>query len=590
MYLNLRNTFTDLGASKPRRALSAKNSRIVKRANLFGRNEDGSLILFSLFIFVIMLIVGGLAVDVIRLETQRTRMQYTLDRAVLAAASLDQDLNPEEVVRDYFDKAGLGGYDLDIQHETVVSGGFRNYRKVSVATSLEIDTTFMGLIGIDHLSSPAVGSAEEGITDVEISLVVDVSGSMGGTSSSGNTKLYELQQAAKEFGYAMLCNPTDPQRLQECTVEDGRVSLTIVPYAEQVDVGPDLAEQYGVFQDHGYSRCVDFESEDFESTSVSLAGDLVQSAHFDRYSNSSTTPRSFYCDPIGRGREIQPLLHDYNDVDDFVSQLTRGGSTSIDQGMKWGVALLDPAARPAIQAITEKDDPVIHPDYAERPLDFGDGINTRDSSKVIVLMTDGKHEGRAVMDLSKRRGPSPVFLELISGNNNPFVYYEQYDEYYDVEEGAWVNAPGTYEISGYEEVCSWYKHKSRWYERCVDEPTYTYVEADVNNEDDVKQLTWPELYALKSIRWINQFSALNDPLNYTVNPTTQDTNLFNSCEAAKRKKILIFTLGFEVEEQYLSVMRNCASTENHFFDVDGTNISEAFAAIASQINQLRLTQ
>jgi hypothetical protein len=37
----------------------------------------------------------------------RTSLQNTLDRATLAAASLSQQLDAEDVVTDYFDKAGL---------------------------------------------------------------------------------------------------------------------------------------------------------------------------------------------------------------------------------------------------------------------------------------------------------------------------------------------------------------------------------------------------------------------------------------------------------------------------------------------------
>ncbi len=37
-------------------------------------------------------------------------------------------------------------------------------------------------------------------------------------------------------------------------------------------------------------------------------------------------------------------------------------------------------------------------------------------------------------------------------------------------------------------------------------------------------------------------------------------------------------------------MQNCASTDGHFFDVEGTEISEAFQSIANQITLLRLVQ
>ena len=72
-----------------------------------GRDESGSIIVFSLFVMVIMLMVGGLGVDIMRTEARRAELQATLDRAVLAAADLQQTRDPETVVRDYVAKAGM---------------------------------------------------------------------------------------------------------------------------------------------------------------------------------------------------------------------------------------------------------------------------------------------------------------------------------------------------------------------------------------------------------------------------------------------------------------------------------------------------
>ncbi|MCC5973288.1 MAG: Tad domain-containing protein [Rubellimicrobium sp.] len=68
----------------------------------FARDEAGSMTVFSMFVFLIILIVGGLAVDVMRYEHRRVHLQNTADRAVLAAGSLRQPNDPEEVVREYF--------------------------------------------------------------------------------------------------------------------------------------------------------------------------------------------------------------------------------------------------------------------------------------------------------------------------------------------------------------------------------------------------------------------------------------------------------------------------------------------------------
>jgi Flp pilus assembly protein TadG len=73
----------------------------------FRNDEDGAMIVFGLIFFVLMLMIGGLAVDFMRFEYTRTRLQNTLDRATLAAASLDQQLDPTLVVKDYLLKANM---------------------------------------------------------------------------------------------------------------------------------------------------------------------------------------------------------------------------------------------------------------------------------------------------------------------------------------------------------------------------------------------------------------------------------------------------------------------------------------------------
>lgn len=84
----------------------------------FSRNEDGSLLIFGLFMFVIMLIVAGVSLDVMRFEERRTTLQATTDRAVLAAADLRQTLPAKDVVKDYFKKAGLTLSDSQITSST----------------------------------------------------------------------------------------------------------------------------------------------------------------------------------------------------------------------------------------------------------------------------------------------------------------------------------------------------------------------------------------------------------------------------------------------------------------------------------------
>ena len=57
--------------------------------------------------------------------------------------------------------------------------GILNYRRVDATANARVDTLFMNMLGVEYMNAYAASSAEEGTSDIEISLVVDVSGSMG---------------------------------------------------------------------------------------------------------------------------------------------------------------------------------------------------------------------------------------------------------------------------------------------------------------------------------------------------------------------------------------------------------------------------
>ena len=98
----------------------------------FWAAQDGSLTILALCLFLLMVMMGGLAVDLMRYEQTRTTLQNTLDRATLASASLTQTLDPAEVVADYFTKAGMDKY---LKGVTVSEGV--NFRNVTADAAAE---------------------------------------------------------------------------------------------------------------------------------------------------------------------------------------------------------------------------------------------------------------------------------------------------------------------------------------------------------------------------------------------------------------------------------------------------------------------
>jgi Flp pilus assembly protein TadG len=152
---------------------AATKRPLVRRMVSFARDESGVMAVQVLFFFFMMLLVGGVAVDLMRFEAKRVEVQQTMDRATLAAASLENILVPEDVVNSYFDTAGLAAELKDI---TVVDT--ENGRRVRALATVNSDNYFMSMMNVPYLEADSRSQAEQIINDIEIMLVLDVSGSM----------------------------------------------------------------------------------------------------------------------------------------------------------------------------------------------------------------------------------------------------------------------------------------------------------------------------------------------------------------------------------------------------------------------------
>ena len=253
---------------------------------VFAGDESGGAIVLGLVFFTLMIMMGGLAVDLMRFEHTRTTLQQTTDRAVLAAAAMSQQLDPEAVVQDYFLKAGLADH---LKSVDVVENF--NSKSVEITASSVVDPFFMQMLGINELEAPAASRAEERITDVEISLVLDISGSM-----DSSNRLINLKPAASEFVDTIFAG-----------AEPGRTTISIIPYSGHVNLGSTLASVFPYTPIQADSYCMDLPSSTFSSTTVSLSTPLIQASHFDPFASSGTrTPSLFFCPPLA-ANTVLPL-------------------------------------------------------------------------------------------------------------------------------------------------------------------------------------------------------------------------------------------------------------------------------------------
>ena len=471
-------------------------ARIARHLRAFQTREDGTMVIFAVFMLILILLITGMAVDFMRVESTRTRIQGTLDRAVLAAADLGQTLPREEVVQDYMEKAGLGDA---LQGTPTVSEGL-NFREVSAVAEAQVPMMFSGLARIldadakihESMTVPAFSVAEERVSKVEISLVLDISGSM-----ESNSRMTNLHTAATEFVNTVL--------------KDGNedlVSVSLIPYSEHVNAGPDIFDQLNVRKVHNYSHCIEFDNDEFTSTSLSMTERYNQMQYFQwnyngsyRYGNDlseTVCPRWDY-------ERINPWESSRTELVTQINQLRGRAGTSIFLGLKWGAALLDPSTKPILSSLVASNK--VDASFAGRPAAYDDD----ETVKFIILMTDGEN------------------------SNSSRIQSWAYDSNSD--------------------YAHWSRYNFNWY---LD----NYVSS------------WKH----------GQYSYLK------YNRTLGNELMGDICDAAKAQGIVIWTIGFEIPDPLGNqVLSDCATSPSHFFDVDGIEISNAFSAIATQINNLKLT-
>ena len=307
-----------------------KSSTATLTYRRFVKNDDGVMTIFACFMIVIMIMVGGIGVDLMRHEMERTRLQAVADRAVLAAADLDQPLDPEAVVRDYFVKSGMGEYVSNVH----VDEGL-NYRTVTVDATATMNTQFMSSMGVETLTIPATSKAEEKVNKVEISMVLDISGSM-----KYGDKMKNLRDAAGVFIDTVL----KPENAD-------LISVSLVPYSQHVNVGPMIMDELNVYKTHNYSHCLEIPDSEYDSVALDTSRTYDQMQHFqcNTYSNQSGTQRNTRYDtvcPRYSYERIVPISQNAAYLKGQINQYKPRAGTQIFLGMKWAAAMLDPSFRP----------------------------------------------------------------------------------------------------------------------------------------------------------------------------------------------------------------------------------------------------
>ncbi|MEM8632158.1 MAG: Tad domain-containing protein [Pseudomonadota bacterium] len=369
--------------------------RLRKRSKDFAKEEEGSLLVFSVVVFMTFFAAAGMGVDFIRHELYRAELQNSLDRGLLAATAFSQNEDPAKVVEDFIVQSHKwdstnGKPKVTVKRTPADKSWFDEAvaeRTIEATAQVQFNTQFLKLLGISSMGVNVASNATQSRKSVEVAIVLDISLSMDGNDkASGKEKYYGMQTAANNFINDILTPET-----MDAT------AITLVPFAGTVNPGD--------FQQHmnltatslpswvdndlvGFPVCPEFQTSDFDTDAadkISMTDAYTIQPWFKMYNSfpgSTGMVRWGNCPEAAGG--IVAYSNSADDLTGAINSLPMYGGTGIDMAMKWALYALSPNARTTAAKIIK--DKGLEDNFKGWPLNYDDP----GAEKYIVFLTDGE--------------------------------------------------------------------------------------------------------------------------------------------------------------------------------------------------------
>lgn len=310
----------------------------------FSRDNSGQFGLLFALTSSLLLVSVGLSVDYARIISAKSQLTAALDAAVLSTArditrgKVDKD-GATKIVKAFLE-ANLDGKrlnDTNVQLTDVTINPVTNELSASARTNVEMMFPVMNIKKIQPVDVEISALYSE--RKVEVSMVLDVTGSMSGS------KINELKVAAKSAVKAFLENGSDNTR------------VAITPYAFGVNAGSLKSQVVG--EDGKPAR---------DSCSSERRGPMMFSDESPDAAKVTRANAITSCPSV----PVQPLTRDSRLLNSMINNLTPSGATAGQIGLQWGWYMVSPSWKSVLPT-------------ASMPVDYG----APESEKYIILMTDG---------------------------------------------------------------------------------------------------------------------------------------------------------------------------------------------------------
>jgi Flp pilus assembly protein TadG len=290
------------------------------------RNQDGSILPIFGALVLMLVVIGGAAIDISRAVNAREKLAYAIDAAALSvAADLSTTVLTNSQITDKIENSFRANLvDAEFLDQAIENLNFvvdSDAGTVTVSSSAGLNNYFLNIPGFgkDGLGPEVFNfgtSAQVNYSrfDVELALVVDVTGSMSGDMAT-------LRTASE--GIVDILLPEDTP------AEDTKVKISLVPYSAGVNVG-----SYATTVSNGESsRCVTerMGTQKYTDDPYDWDPSAAASSFFGGGSTSCSS-----------ASQLIPLTNDRDTLVPAIRALQASGITAGQTGTAWGWYTISP--------------------------------------------------------------------------------------------------------------------------------------------------------------------------------------------------------------------------------------------------------
>jgi Flp pilus assembly protein TadG len=334
---------------------------LLQRARHDVRGSIAIVFGFSLFILCGFI---GLAVDGARAYSTAARTQAVLDSASLAAAKMldvagatDAEVRVQATA--YYTANLASQKDISARFENLEITPHRGNQSVGVTVDVVVPTIFAQIVGMPEFRFKREAMVVYKTRGVEMSMVLDITGSMDKTTTTGVRKIDAMKAAAKSAVATMLDTSAGSKNTNRIALAPFSASVNVGSFRPDVAEGPSFAGDDCVIERPGAQA-----TNDDPISGASRARVM----HTQGWVSGTSTGARYSC-PVS---SIQPLTNKKKQLDSQIDSYVPGGGTAGHIGMAWGWNLISPNFSSIFTG-------------SSTPADYTDAT----AVKSVVIMTDG---------------------------------------------------------------------------------------------------------------------------------------------------------------------------------------------------------